>query len=104
MFFIHGLEDLATPAGLVVLALSLASGTAAAVYARKYVPKEPTADDLRITSRTQFRVVMGLTPFLYFILGAVVPWLAWPILFRMKTRQPSFAQELGASMRRRRRG
>jgi len=103
MLFIRSAADLATPAGLVLLALSLASGSAAAMYAWKYVPKEPTADDLRFMSRTESRVIARLSPVLYFLLGAVAPWIAWPALRRMKTGEPSLAEELGASMRRRHR-
>jgi len=85
MFFVHSLQELATPTGIAVLVLSLASGLAAAVYCRRLYP-EPSTDDLRIMSATEARIILRLAPMLAFILGAVVPWLAWPTLIAQRGR------------------
>lgn len=62
MFFPDGLRDLARPLGVVVMLLSLASGSAAAIYVWRRGPKEPTPDDLRIMSATTFGLIRHLSP------------------------------------------
>ncbi len=86
MFFFHS-DSFPSLISIAILLASVGSGIGAAIYVHRRAPKTPNAEDLRVMSIKEARIIRQLMPTFSFFFAATVPWIAWPIIINSYGRK-----------------